>query len=102
MIDTLQTMEKICGDSPAYIEVTEDSVLIVRGINHKTGQRVLSVIAGVIGEWLPPADFERSFKIGEEKEIKQKKKKVKRLADVKTSEGRKLKKRKIVKRRADV
>jgi hypothetical protein len=70
LIDSLQTMDKICGDAPAYIEVTSDNDLLVRSINHQTGQRVMVLIAGVVGEWLPKTKFEGKFYVTKEKETK--------------------------------
>lgn len=73
LIKTLQGFDKICGDSPCFIEVTEDNDLFIRSIIPETGQRVMALVTGVVSEWLPAGRFEKKFS-GEE----EKKKKVKR------------------------
>ena len=46
----LDTLEKVCSDSsdisPVYLEFTENNAMIMRGINGRTGQRVIAVCRG--------------------------------------------------------
>lgn len=61
LIKALQTFDKLCGDSPCYIDVMEGGNLLVRSIIPSTGQRVLALITGVIAPWVPLSNFERKY-----------------------------------------
>lgn len=68
LILLLTTIEKIAPDSgadlPVWIEFTKDNYIVIRGINVKTGQRVIGVMqpfTGTEGKWLEPDDWEMSF-----------------------------------------
>jgi hypothetical protein len=39
------------GESPLYIEFTEDNYLIVRSVNYVTGQRIIAIVTNYFGTW---------------------------------------------------
>lgn len=61
LMTTLQAMDKLCGDSPCYIEVTEDADLMIRSYIPRTGQRVMALVTGVLGDWFPAGKFEGKY-----------------------------------------
>ena len=82
LIKTLQTMDKLCGEAPCYIEVTEDDNLFIRSVIPSTGQRVMALMTNVLGEWLPESDFEAKYlgsgKSKKKRPLKRRKSNVKR------------------------
>ena len=82
MISTLQAMDKICGDSPSYIEVTEDGDLGIRSYLPRTGQEVFALVTGIVSEWKEPTSFLGKL-LNPGGSIKKKKKKKKRKKVVK-------------------
>lgn len=80
MLLLLSTIEKVApdtsGDSPVWIEFTDQNYIIIRGINMVTGQRTIGVMTpyeGAEGKWLDPNDWELSF-LDKPKILKTKKK----------------------------
>ncbi len=80
LVQALQAMDKICGDSPVYFEVTEKNDLLLRSIAPKTNQRVIALIAGVLGEWKEASEdtFLQRFKKRKKKRVLNRKKKLRR------------------------
>ena len=94
----LQTVEKIApdssGDSPVWIEFTDNDYIVVRGINMVNGQRTIGIMSsysGVEGKWLEPNDWELSL-------AKDEKEPVDRVVKHKTKKLLKTKKRLILRR----
>ena len=68
LIKLLQTMEKICpdssGESAVYIEFSRDNDIILRSINHSTGQRCIALMtsyAGIEGKWMEADIWEKKL-----------------------------------------
>lgn len=72
LIDTLTAMDKICGTVPSYIEITEDDDIMIRSYIPQTGQRVMALVTGVLGEWLDDGSFENKFRKKKKLELKKK------------------------------
>lgn len=65
LMKLLQVMDKVCpdgtGDSPVYIEFTENNNIILRAINRVNGQRCISLMSsykGVESNWLEVDEWE--------------------------------------------
>ena len=59
----LDTLEKVCADSsdvsPVDLEFTDTNAMIMRGVNGKTGQRVIAICRGFkTDKWMEPNDWE--------------------------------------------
>lgn len=61
LLALLQTMDKVCGDTPTFIEITEDNDMLLRSYSSNTEQRVVAIMAGVKTEWEDTCDFTRSL-----------------------------------------
>jgi hypothetical protein len=61
LIKTLQSFEKICGAAPCHIEVTEGNDLMIRSVIPTTGQKVMALVTGVMGDKLEKGPFEQKF-----------------------------------------
>ena len=85
LIATLQAMDKICGDTPTYVEVTEENNLLLRSFSASTEQRVVALVAGVKTEWEETCDFTKTLRKKRKKKVVRRrvKKKLKKKAKLK-------------------
>lgn len=66
--DLLDVIDKVCpdttGQSPIYLDFTEDNNILIRGVNYKTKQRVLALMSsykGIEGKFLEPDIWEENL-----------------------------------------
>lgn len=102
----LQTIEKIApdssGDSPVWIEFTDNDYIVIRGINMINGQRALGIMSsytGVEGKWLEPNEWERSLCEDDSNEDKDESHVIDRVVKHKKTLKTKTKKKLFIKRK---
>ena len=68
LMSLLDAIDKACpdstGNSPVYIEFSDQNDIVVRSVNYANGQRVMGVMQsykGIEGQWLEEGEWERSL-----------------------------------------
>ena len=68
LIKLLQVIDNACpdssGESPVYIDFTEDNGMVLKAVNYKNGQRCIGIMnsyKGVEGNWLEPNVWEKKL-----------------------------------------